>query len=128
MTQLVVLHVLGIDDTDRVQVFYLSPDRDKAKHFYAGNVDFEPLLDRSEFAVFQLVCGGMAADQVQVPKADVILNSVCDADTNKKALEIVLGIERQLQLQEERRTRQERPAPRRPRMRLLWLLSRRLAA
>src|SRR5947208_185723 len=97
MDRVKVLHILGIDDTNTVEVVFLSPEVRNLRHKYLGNVDLLPLLD-DEFEVFTLICGAMPGDPVTVPPMDVILNSVCGPDTNRKSLEVVTRLHQQLGL------------------------------
>jgi glutathione synthase/RimK-type ligase-like ATP-grasp enzyme len=96
MATLRVAHVLGIDDSNRVEVALLSPDITRARHKYTGNVDLRSLLNPDEFEVFDIICGGMKADPVRLERIHVILNAVCDADTNTQALAVVSRMQQQL--------------------------------
>jgi len=98
MDRVKVLHIFGIDDTNTVEVRFLSPEIRNTRHGYAGNVDFVPVLDDDEFEIFTLICGGMRGETVNVPPMDVILNAICDADTNLKSLEVVTRVQQQLAL------------------------------
>ena len=95
-TRLSVLYVLGINDSNRVEVTYLSKDQTRWRYRYVGNADLRPLADPSQFDLYEIVCGSMPADEAPVPEIDVILNAVCDPDANRQALEIVAGIQREL--------------------------------
>ena len=46
MDRVKVLHILGIDDTNTVEVVFLSPEVRNLRHKYLGNVDLLPLLER----------------------------------------------------------------------------------
>jgi glutathione synthase/RimK-type ligase-like ATP-grasp enzyme len=96
VTRIRVAHVLGIDDSNRVEVALLSPDITRARHKYTGNVDLRALLDPAEFEILDIICGGMRADPLRLQGIQVILNAVCDPDTNKKALTVVSRMREQL--------------------------------
>jgi glutathione synthase/RimK-type ligase-like ATP-grasp enzyme len=93
-----LLHVLGIDDTNTVEVTFLSPDVRNLRHKYLGNVDLLPLLDEEQFEIFTLICGGMPGEQVTVPAMDVILNAICDPDTNRMSLDVAERVQKQLKI------------------------------
>ena len=91
-----VLYILGMQDSNEIEVSFLSPDPKRRKYLYVGNVHLMPLIDRNEFHVIELVCGDVPADEATVPNIDVIVNAVCDPDSNKQTLALVAGIQRQL--------------------------------
>jgi glutathione synthase/RimK-type ligase-like ATP-grasp enzyme len=98
VAKLKVLHVFGIDDTNKVEVTFLTPEIGKMRQKYLGNVDFLTLLDQDEFDVFTLICGAMRGEAVKVPPQDVMVNAVCDPDSNRQSLEVVTRVQQQLGL------------------------------
>jgi glutathione synthase/RimK-type ligase-like ATP-grasp enzyme len=92
-----VLHISGIDDTDTVTVTYLTSSTD-LRLIYDGNVDMLSLLDDREFSVHEIHCGGVPGATITVPDADVVINAICDPDTNTKSLKVVANIQAALDL------------------------------
>jgi glutathione synthase/RimK-type ligase-like ATP-grasp enzyme len=91
-----LLHIVGIDDSDRIRIRFLSRDPGRVFYDLEGNVDLAPYLDQEEFELFRLVVGGMAGEPVEVPPVRVILNAICDPDTNAKSLDVAEKIVDQL--------------------------------
>ena len=91
-----VLYIIGIEDRNEIEVIFLSPDPTRCQYRYLGNVDLITLIDPGEFEVTELVCGDVEADEARIADVDVIVNAVCDPDTNRHALDLVAGIQRQL--------------------------------
>lgn len=81
-----VLHLIGIDDTNQVRVTHLSADPSRLAYECLGNVELLGLLDGSQFDVTTLVCGNVRRDAVTMRRVDVVLNAICDADTNRASL------------------------------------------
>jgi glutathione synthase/RimK-type ligase-like ATP-grasp enzyme len=77
------LHLVGIDDTDTVELTHLPPD---LQYACGGNVEVDALVDPARVELVPLVCGGMSSDTVRTPRVDVVLNAICDADASTRAL------------------------------------------
>ena len=86
MQKLRVILLIGINDTNEVEVRFRSLNSSRALYNYTGNVEILPLFSADQFEVFVLVCGGMPGDPVDVPPSDVLFNAICNPDTNKKSL------------------------------------------
>jgi hypothetical protein len=67
-------------------VTHLSPDVARLRYECAGNVDVDPLLDRTRFEVEDVFCGAVRATPRRAGRFDVAFNAICDADTNGAAL------------------------------------------
>ncbi len=92
MAKLRVLHVLGIDDTGQVVVSHLGPDLNKSRITYVGNVELADLMKAPDISVHTMVRGGMTISGSQLPPIDVVVNAVCDCDTNAFALRSALSV------------------------------------
>ena len=96
MAKLRVLHVLGIDDTDMVKVTVLGATIARSQITYIGNVELKLLMSADELDISLLVRGGMPIDSVQLPPVDIVLNAICDCDTNGNALRSASEVVRQV--------------------------------
>lgn len=84
-----VLHLVGLDDACQAQVTRLSTDPTRTSFAYLGNVELQGLLDGSGFEVVTVVCGRVRSERPRLRGFDVLLNAVCDADTNAASLDVV---------------------------------------
>ena len=92
MPKIRILHILGIDDSNRIEVLFWSPDLNRNIFNFAGNVHLLSLIQHPDFKVNQIRVGGMKGEPLKVPKADLIFNAICDPDINRKSLHAVLNI------------------------------------
>jgi glutathione synthase/RimK-type ligase-like ATP-grasp enzyme len=90
-----VLQLVGIDDTNTVTITYLSQRRDRMRFDCLGNVELATLVDPTRFELLPFLCGGMKGEPVRV-QCDVILNVICDPDTNARSLAVAERICNQL--------------------------------
>lgn len=84
-----VLHLVGLDDRCHALVTRLSTDPNRTTFAYLGNVELQGLLDGSGFEVVTVVCGRVRSERPRLHGFDVVLNAVCDADTNAASLDVV---------------------------------------
>jgi glutathione synthase/RimK-type ligase-like ATP-grasp enzyme len=90
-----VLQLIGIDDSRTITVTYLSQRRDRMRFDCLGNVELSSLVDPTRFELVPFLCGPVKGEPVRV-QCDVILNVICDPDTNAGALGIARRICNQL--------------------------------
>ncbi len=76
-----VLQLIGIDDSRTITVTYLSQRRDRMRFDCLGNVELSSLVDPTRFELVPFLCGPVKGEPVRV-QCDVILNVICDPDTN----------------------------------------------
>lgn len=88
MSKIRVLQLIGIDDTNRVEILFLSHDVQRLRYSYTGNVNILSLLKSEQLEIVTIYFGGMKGDTVKVPPPDVVFNAICDCDANKKSLNI----------------------------------------
>lgn len=86
-----VLHLLGVDDSKKVTVTKLSPDPARVGLRATGNVAVRSLLG-DDFEVVTLLCGEIPFEPLRARPFDVVLNAICDADTNAGSLRAAAGI------------------------------------
>jgi hypothetical protein len=91
-----VLHILGIDDSRRLAINRLGSGSLPHQYSFVGNVELLPLLDPARFRVINLTRGGMPSTPVHVPPVDVVLNAICDPDTNAEALRVTAAVVAQI--------------------------------
>lgn len=87
-----ILQLIGIDDSNSIEVLYLSTDPKRMNYNFMGNVELLPFLECRDFEIFKHLVGGMKGDPVTFPKMDLIFNCICDPDSNRKALNIASNI------------------------------------
>jgi glutathione synthase/RimK-type ligase-like ATP-grasp enzyme len=92
MSKVKVLHILGIDDSNKVEVLFLSPNQNNIRFNFKGNVHILPFIDNTYFDVHRVIVGGMKGESFKVPKIDLIFNAICNPDTNQKSLKVALNI------------------------------------
>jgi glutathione synthase/RimK-type ligase-like ATP-grasp enzyme len=81
-----VLHLIGLEDDGTLQVEFMSADPKKLRYACLGNVDLLGLIDNERFRVQTVMCGALPSDPVELARPDVILNAICDPDSNDAAL------------------------------------------
>jgi glutathione synthase/RimK-type ligase-like ATP-grasp enzyme len=81
-----VLHLIGLEDDGVLQVEVMSADPRKLRYACLGNVDLLGLVDQERFRIQTVMCGGLPAEPVELVRPDVILNAICDPDSNDTAL------------------------------------------
>ena len=94
-----VLHLVGIDDTGTARVNLLRSYPMDVSLTCEGNVDLLSLLAScDDIEVITVPCAGRPVPPGDMPPADVVLNAVCDPDTNARALATVDALQRELSL------------------------------
>lgn len=81
-----VLHLIGLSDDGTLQVEFMSADPQKLRYSCLGNVELLGLVDRDRFRIQTVMCGALPSEPVQLARPDVILNAICDPDSNVEAL------------------------------------------
>lgn len=81
-----VLHLIGLEDAGTLQVEFMSADPNKLRYACLGNVDLLGLVDTERFRIQTVMCGGLPSEPVELARPDVILNAICDPDSNATAL------------------------------------------
>jgi glutathione synthase/RimK-type ligase-like ATP-grasp enzyme len=92
MSKIKIVHLTGIDDSNKVEILLLSPDPNKLRFRFKGNVHFQPLINPEHFEIYPLTIGGMKMLPLSVPKADILLNGICNSDSNQKSLKAALNV------------------------------------
>jgi glutathione synthase/RimK-type ligase-like ATP-grasp enzyme len=90
-----VLQLVGIDDSNTMTVTYLSQRRDRMRFDCLGNVELSTLVDPTRFELLPFLCGNMRGEPIRV-QCDVVLNVICDPDTNARSLAVARRIVDQL--------------------------------
>ncbi len=90
-----VLQLVGIDDSRTITVTYLSQHRERMRFDCLGNVELATLVDPARFELLPFLCGPMKGEPIRV-QCDVVLNVICDPDTNAASLAIARRIVDQL--------------------------------
>jgi glutathione synthase/RimK-type ligase-like ATP-grasp enzyme len=98
MEKVKLLYVLGIDDSNKIEILFLSPNQNNMRFNFRGNVHLIPLIDHTYIDVLRITIGGMKGDPFKIPKVDVIFNSICNPDTNQKSLKVAQNIADTLKL------------------------------
>jgi len=98
MSKIKMIHLIGIDDSNKVEILFLSQDLNKIRFRFKGNVHLLPLINLDKFEIYPLTIGGMKMLPLNVPKADVILNCICNSDSNQKSLKASLNVIRTLNI------------------------------
>ena len=96
MSELRVLHLIGIDDSGNVKVTQLGATLNASRLNSLGNVELTELMRADDIRLHTILRGGMAIESVQLPPIDVVVNAVCDCDTNGAALRSVAEVVRQI--------------------------------
>ena len=92
-----VLQLVGIDDSRTITVTYLSQRRERMRFDCLGNVELSTLVDPGRFELLPFLCGPVKGEPIRV-QCDVILNVICDPDTNAESLAIARRIVEQLKV------------------------------
>lgn len=92
MSTIKILHILGIDDSDKIGVLFLSHDPTRMCFNFMGNVQLLPFLNRSDFEIFPFFVGSMKGDPITLPKMNIAFNAICDPDSNYKSLSVASKI------------------------------------
>jgi len=91
-----VILLRGIDDSNKIEVIFLSQNMQRFKFKVDGNTPADFL--KRDFQVFEILLGGVPGDPTRIPRAHVVFNSICDADSNKKTLNIAENLINRLKL------------------------------
>ena len=83
-----VLHILGIDDSNTVTVMRLAPTLRPRDLSFLGNVEVLNLLQNDRLVIDSLIVGGMEGSDLEVEIPGVVLNAICDPDTNLASLAV----------------------------------------
>lgn len=89
-----VVLLRGIDDSNKIEVIFLSQNMQRFKFKIDGNTPADFL--KSYFQVFEILIGGVPSDPNRIPKAHLVFNSICDPDSNKKTLNIAENLIKRL--------------------------------
>jgi len=82
-----ILHLVSTPDRNTLVVTKNDGNINKLNVNLQGNNTLN-LLVRSDFSVIKAVtCGGIEPKSIQLADADIIINSICDPDTNQKGLD-----------------------------------------
>ncbi len=87
-----VLHLLGVSDDKQLRVTRLAGDQARMQFQSVGNVEIRSLVDDDTFDVASLLVGEVDSDPLRLDGFSVVLNAVCDPDTNLGALSVVSRI------------------------------------
>lgn len=82
-----LIHILGAPDNNRLRVTYNKGEIQTLRVIMAGNNTLNLLLDPDRLKTIPVTIGGVHPPHMRtLPEGDVILNSICDPDTNTDAL------------------------------------------
>lgn len=81
-----VLNLIGTSDSNRAKVVWNNGNPAELKIVFEGTNTLFLLMDPARMHISTATFGGRHPKQIVLPDADVIVNSVCDPDTNTKAL------------------------------------------
>ncbi|MHC3995536.1 ATP-grasp domain-containing protein [Thiomicrolovo sp. ZZH C-3] len=81
-----VLNPIGTPDSGRATVIWNNGDPRQIRINFAGTNSLVSLIDPQQYDVIPMTFGGQHPKQLVPEKADVIVNSLCDPDTNAVAL------------------------------------------
>ncbi|WP_436796088.1 ATP-grasp domain-containing protein [Actinospongicola halichondriae] len=87
-----VLHLLGVSDDKQIRVTRLSGDQARMGFQSMGNVEIRSLVDDDTFDVASLLVGEVESEALRLDGFAVVLNAVCDPDTNLGALSVASKI------------------------------------
>lgn len=81
-----LLNIISAPDRNRVLVVENNGNPASIKITMEGNNTVASIVDNTSASVTTVTLGGVQARTVTLPKTDIILNAICDPDTNKKTL------------------------------------------
>lgn len=81
-----ILNTLSTPDRNRMLVTSNNGDANSLNVIMEGNNTLNLLLDHERSQLFTITLGGIRPKQIQLPDGDIVLNSICDPDTNRRAL------------------------------------------
>lgn len=81
-----VLNLIGCPDSDRAKVLWNNGNPQQLRVAFEGTNTFVALTNPETMRIETATLGGRHPGTTALPPAHVILNSVCDPDTNAKAL------------------------------------------
>lgn len=91
-----ILKLLGIDDSDEVN-FVCGYSKKGGPEFHIdGIMPILRHLRHTEFLVHSIVLGGQKSVDIKIDKPQLLFNSICDADSNKKSLKVAVNIAKTL--------------------------------
>ncbi len=80
-----ILHLVGVADSKTVKLSHISRDAAKMPMHFSGNVEIGALVG-DEFEVVRLLCGDLPTDDFRAKPFAVIMNGICDPDSNTGSL------------------------------------------
>lgn len=86
-----VLHLMGVADSKTVTLSRISRDPAKMPMHFSGNVELSALVG-DEFEVVRMLCGALPSEPFRAKPFAVVLNGICDPDTNAEALRAAASI------------------------------------
>lgn len=89
-----VLMLRGLPDTNTIEMAFLSRDINRLKFKVNGNIYLDFL--NNDFLVREIWLGAVPGDPPAVEQPHVIVNSICDPDSNMKSLKIAEAVVGQL--------------------------------
>ena len=81
-----IIHTLGVPDRNRMLVTHNSGEIKTLRVIMEGNNTLNLLINSDETEVYTVTFGGSEPKLFPLPDGNVILNSICDPDTNTNAL------------------------------------------
>ncbi|WP_345987233.1 hypothetical protein WCX18_08825 [Sulfurimonas sp. HSL1-2] len=81
-----VLNLIGAPDSSHATVVWNNGNPRDLKVIFEGTNTLAMLMKPEKMAVTTATFGGRRPQQITLPPADVVVNSVCDPDTNTNAL------------------------------------------
>ena len=81
-----ILNTLSAPDRNRLLVINNNGDFGSLKVIMEGNNTLNLLVDPKKAEILTITLGGLEPIDITFPAGDILLNSICDPDTNKRAL------------------------------------------
>lgn len=81
-----ILNTLSAPDRNRLLVINNNGDFGSLKAIMEGNNTLNLLVDNQKAEILTITLGGVEPKPLTLPAGDIVLNSICDPDTNGRAL------------------------------------------
>lgn len=87
-----MLNVLGVNDRNRIDVVLNKGSLSNSDMHFTGNLPLVEFLASKDIVVDKIALGGQKPGSIDVQRPDVIFNSICDPDSNRKTLQNLIKI------------------------------------
>lgn len=87
-----IIYALGAPDRNRLLVIRNNGNANQLSLILEGNNTLDLLTDKELSQLIAVTFGGLEPKNILLPEGDVILNSICDADTNTKAMHHAISV------------------------------------